>query len=80
MSQRVEGLTGGSLKSLTGGSLTASCFNYEQYIVLTHTAQRCRSETEKIILEDIFSSELPLFKKYHPSENLKYNNLGIFQS
>jgi len=23
---------------------------------------------------------LPLFEKYHPSGNLKYNNLGIFQS
>jgi len=32
------------------------------------------------ILEDLFSSVLSQFKKYHPSENLKFNNLGIFQS
>jgi len=31
------------------------------------TAQRCRSETEKFILEDLFSSVLSKFKKYHPS-------------
>jgi len=29
---------------------------------------------------DLFSSVLPLFKKYHPYENLKFNNLGILQS
>jgi len=44
------------------------------------TAQRCRSETEKNILEDLFSSVLSKYKKYHPSGNLKFNNLGIFQS
>jgi len=37
-------------------------------------------ETEKIISEDIFSSVLSQFKKYHPSGNLKFNYLGIFQS
>jgi len=37
-------------------------------------------ETEKIILEDLFSSVLSQFKKYHPSGNLKFNNLGILQS
>jgi len=31
-------------------------------------------------LEDLFSSVLSHFKKYHPSGNLKFNNLGIFQS
>jgi len=40
---------------------------------------RCRSGTEKYILEDLFSSALPRFKKYHPSGNLKFNNLGVFQ-
>jgi len=30
-------------------------------------------------LEDLFSSVLSQFKKYHPSENLKLNNLDIFQ-
>jgi len=34
----------------------------------------------KIILEDLSSSVLPQFKKYHPSGNLKFNNLGISQS
>jgi len=32
------------------------------------------------ILEDLFSSALSQIKKYHPSENLKCINLGIFQS
>jgi len=32
----------------------------------TTTAQRCRSETEKNILEVISSSVLSQFKKYHP--------------
>jgi len=36
-------------------------------------------ETGKIILEDLFSSVLFNFKKYHPSGNLKVNNVGIFQ-
>jgi len=31
-------------------------------------------------LEDIFSSVLSQFKKYHPSGNLVFNDLGIFQS
>jgi len=29
-------------------------------------------------LEGLFSSVLSQFKKYHPSGNLKFNNLGIF--
>jgi len=33
---------------------------------------------KKNILEDLFSSVLSLFKKYHPTENLTFNNLGIF--
>jgi len=44
------------------------------------TTQRCRSETEKNILEHLFSSILPQLKKNNPSENLKFNNLGIYQS
>jgi len=31
-------------------------------------------------IEDLSSLELLQFKKYHPSGNLKFNNLGIFQS
>jgi len=34
------------------------------------TTQRCRSETEKNIKENLFSSVLSQFKKYHPSETL----------
>jgi len=43
------------------------------------TAQWCRSETDKI-LEDLFSLVLSQFKKYHPSGNMKFDNLGIFLS
>jgi len=35
---------------------------------------------QKSILEDLLSSILTQFKKYHPSENRKFNNLGIFRS
>jgi len=35
---------------------------------------------KKNILEDLFSSILQQFKKYHPSGNLNFNNKGIFQS
>ena len=35
---------------------------------------------KKNILEDFLSSVLSQFKKYHPSGNLTFNNLGIFQS
>jgi len=35
---------------------------------------------KKYILEDLFSATLSQFKKYHPSGNLKYINLGISQS
>jgi len=38
------------------------------------------SETEKYILKDLFRLVLSQFKKYHPSGNLKFNNLGIFYS
>jgi len=34
---------------------------------------------EKSILEDLFSSVLSKFKKYHPSGNPKFSNSGIFQ-
>jgi len=35
---------------------------------------------QKKKLENLFSSVLSQFKKYHPSGNLKFNNIGIFQS
>jgi len=31
-------------------------------------------------IEDLFSLVLSHFKKYHPFGNLKFNDLGIFQS
>jgi len=34
----------------------------------------------KFILEDLFSSVMSQFKKYHTSGNPKFNYLGIFQS
>jgi len=37
-------------------------------------------ETEIFISEDLSSSVLSQFKEYHPFGNLKFNNLGIFQS
>jgi len=37
-------------------------------------------DNRKNILEDLFSSVLSQLKKYHPSGNLKFNYLGIFQS
>jgi len=37
-------------------------------------------QQKKNILEDLFSSVLSQFKKYHPSGNLKFNYLGISQS
>ena len=54
--------------------------NGSPFLLKPTTAQRCRSETVKFILEDLFSSVLSHFKKCHPSENLKLNNIGIFQS
>jgi len=36
--------------------------------------------TEKNIFEDLFSSVLSQFKKYHPSGNLNLYNLGILKS
>jgi len=35
---------------------------------------------KKNILEDLFSSILSKFQKYHPSGNLKFNNSGILKS
>jgi len=43
-------------------------------------AQRSHSATESFILEYLLSSVLSQFQKYHPSGNLKFNYLGIFQS
>jgi len=34
----------------------------------------------QIYFRGSFQSALSQFKKYHPSGNLKFNNLGIFQS
>jgi len=37
-------------------------------------------ETEKKCFRDLFSSVFLQFKEYHPSGNLKFHNIGIFQS
>jgi len=37
-------------------------------------------ENRKNILEDLSSLVLSQFNEYHPSENRKFNNLGLFQS
>jgi len=47
---------------------------------LTHYRPTMPFGNRKIFLEDLFSSELSQFKKYHPPGNLKFNNLRIFQS
>jgi len=38
------------------------------------------SNKKKNIFEDLFSSVLSQFKKYHPSGNLKFYNFGILKS
>jgi len=38
------------------------------------------ADEKKNILDDLFSSVFSQLKKYHPSGNLKFNNLGISQS
>jgi len=45
-----------------------------------HPPSNAVQKQEKFNLEDLFSSVLSQFKKYRPSGNLKFNNLGIFQS
>jgi len=49
-------------------------------MILTHKRPAILLGNRKNILEDLFSTVLSLIKKYHPSGNLKFNNLGIFQS
>jgi len=61
-----------------GSKPTSSIFSWIPY--KPTTAQRCRSATEKFILEDLFSLVMSQFKKYRPPGNLKFNYLGIFQS
>jgi len=37
-----------------------------------------KKKEKKTLLKDLFSSVQSQSKKYHPSGNLKFNNLGIF--
>jgi len=53
---------------------------YQKQATVLIATQRCRSETENFILEDLFSPVKSKYKEYHPSGNLKFNNLGISQS
>jgi len=48
------------------------------YRIQPTTAQRCRTGTEKNILEDLFSSLLSQLKKSHLPGNLKLNYIGNF--
>jgi len=47
---------------------------------LTHYRPAMPSGTENFILQDLFKSIFSQFKKYHPSGNLKFNNVGTFIS
>jgi len=49
-------------------------FSYYSLVIFDHftfTVQLRRSETEKNISDNLFSSVLSQFKKYHPSGHLK---------
>jgi len=47
---------------------------------LTHYRPAMPSGNRNIYFRGSFSSVLSQLKKYHPSGNLKFNNLGLFQS
>jgi len=49
-------------------------------VYLTHYCPALPFGSRKKNLEDLLSLVLSQFKKYHPSENLKFNNFGISQS
>jgi len=51
----------------------------EGYLTPYRPAMPFRQQ-KKNIFEYLFSSVLSQFKKYHPSGNLKFYNLGIFKS
>jgi len=59
--------------------LALSTFTADEYLNPLPPSDAVR-EQKKNILEDLLSSVLIQFKKYYPSGNLKFNNLGIFQS
>jgi len=49
-------------------------------IFLNHRPAMPFGNRKKNIIEDLFTSVLSQFKKYHPSGNLEFDNSGIFQS
>jgi len=51
----------------------------QRAFLLTHYRPAMPFGNRKFILEDLFSSVLSLFQKYHPSGHLKFNYLGIFK-
>jgi len=55
-------------------------FTSTLFVMLTHRRPAMPFGNRKKYLEDLFSSIISKVKKYHPSGNLKFNNLGIFQS
>jgi len=52
----------------------------QRNVLLTHYRPAMPFGNGEITLEDLFSLVLSQFKKYHSSGNLKFNNIGIFQS
>jgi len=50
------------------------------YLIINPPPSSNAFRKQKNILEDLFSSVLSEFKKYHPSGNLKFNYLVIFRS
>jgi len=60
--------------------LFLSQFTVRDYIFNPLPPSDAVRKQKKNILEDLFSSVLSKFQKYHPSGNLKFNYLGILQS
>jgi len=58
---------------------STSEFHSESLITLYRPAMPFGNR-KKYIFGDLFSAVLSQFKKYHPSGNLKCNNLGILKS
>jgi len=52
--------------------LTTASLSFREALAMPFRSRK------KNILENLFISVLSHFKKYHPSGNMKFNNLGIF--
>jgi len=60
--------------------LTPQCKNLSTIFFHPSTPSVAVRKQKIFILDDLFHSVLSKLKKYHPSGNLKFNNLGIFPS